>query len=83
MRSPLARVAHAVRRRAVTPARHALEHVAEVHDERVGDRRRRDPTVATAHLEPAGRVLREDREQAVVGVLADAPPIASGTATGG
>ena len=62
-----------MRCRPVAAAGHAFEHVAEVDDERVGDRRRRDPTLAAAHLEPSGAVLAEDGDQPVVGVLAHAP----------
>ena len=67
-------VAHPVRRRPVSTAGHALEHVAEVDDERVRDGRCRDPALGAADFEAAGGVLDEDREQPVVGVLADAPP---------
>ena len=43
--------------RSVGPSGHALEHVAQVHDERVGNRGSRDPAVAAANLEAAGPVL--------------------------
>ena len=66
-------VAHAVRCGAIAAIRQALEHVAEVAHERARDRRRLDPAIARADLEATAVVLREDREQAVVGVLADAP----------
>ena len=66
-------VAHPVRSRSVEATGHAFEHVAEIDDERAGNRRCGDPAVAAAHLEPAGVVLTENRDEPVVGVLADAP----------
>ena len=70
-----ARAAHPVRRRPVPTAGHPLEHVAEVAHERVA-------AAAGSSIHPSrasgARVRRpsswhEDREQAVVRVLADAP----------
>ena len=72
-RSSAAGVANTVGRGPVPATGHALEHVAEVDDEGAVDRGRGDPTARTSHLEPPERVLRQDRDEPVVGVLADAP----------
>ena len=55
-REPVARgrVADAVRRGAEQAAGHAIEHVADVADERARDRRGGDPPRARLHLEAAG-----------------------------
>jgi len=47
--------------------------VADIANERTGDRRRVDPTGPRFHLKAATIVLKKDGEEAVVGVLADAP----------
>src|SRR5262245_50320961 len=62
-----------MRRRAIDAARQTLEHVADVAEKRFRDRRRIDPPRSRLHLEPPGIVLSEYREQAVVGVSANAP----------
>ena len=69
----LGRADHAVRRGTIQPARHPVEHVADVADERARHRRRVDPPAAALDLQTACIVLPEDRQQAVVGVLAHAP----------
>src|SRR3546814_8382695 len=66
-------VAYAVRRREVPAAGEAVEHVADVANQRAGQRRRGDPALRRLHLQAAVRVLGQQREQAVVAVLADAP----------
>ncbi len=72
-RSPVPGVADPVRCRAVPPTRETLEHVAQVADERSGPRYDVDPALGRLDLKPTRIVLGEDREQSVVGVLADAP----------
>ena len=71
---------HAVRSGDESPAADPFEHVAQVADERIGHGRDVDPPAlgrvgpAGEHLQSAGVVLCEQREQPVVGVLADSPP---------
>ncbi len=62
-----------MRRRSVPSSGHPIEHVANVANERTGDRRRVDPSGRRFHLKAATTVLKKDGEEAVVGVLADAP----------
>src|SRR3546814_20516447 len=57
----------------VPAAGEAVEHVADVADQRAGQRRRGDPALRRLHLPAAVRVLGQQRAQAVVAVLADAP----------
>lgn len=71
--APRSVACHPVRRAAVEAAGHAFEHVSEVADERARYRRSLQPTLWGAHLQAADGVLVEQREQAVVGVFADAP----------
>jgi len=61
-----------MRRAPIQPAGHAVEHVADVADEGILDRRRLDPAGGGAHLQAADAVLAQQRQEAIVGVLADA-----------
>src|SRR5262249_25568571 len=70
---PWRRVTNAVRRGAVQPSGHAVQHVADVADERARHWRGRNPARPRSHLQSAGFVLQQDGQQAVVGVFADAP----------
>src|SRR5271166_5324653 len=59
--------------RAVDVVGPALEQVADIDDERPGDERRADPfAVALPELEAADRILRKERDHAVVGMRRDA-----------
>jgi hypothetical protein len=68
-----AEVADPVRRRPVPAAGQPVQHVADVADERAGDRRGLDPALRRGDLQAAAVVLGEQRQQPVVGVLADPP----------
>src|SRR3546814_10805651 len=57
----------------VPAAGEAVEHVADVANQRAGQRRRGDPALGRLYLQAAVRVLGQQRAQAVVAVLADAP----------
>jgi len=63
-----------VRRRPVPAAGQPVEHVADVADERAGDGRCPDPAFRRGDLQAAAVILGEQRQQPVVGVLADPPP---------
>ena len=74
-RKPLAGRArlHTVHRRNVVAARGQLEHLASVDDERAGEGGGSDPRAgAVEGLQATGRVLKEQSEEAVVFVGADA-----------
>src|SRR3546814_20161376 len=66
-------VAHAVRRREVPAAGETIQHVADVADQGARQRRRGDPALGRLHLQPAVPVLRQQGQETVVAVLADAP----------
>ncbi|HZR51506.1 MAG TPA: hypothetical protein VFB06_18580 [Streptosporangiaceae bacterium] len=68
-----AEVAHPVRRGPVPAPGHAVQHVADVADERAGDWRRVDPAFRRGDLEAPAVVLGEQGKQPVVGVLAHSP----------
>src|SRR5262245_36940916 len=72
---PVARagIAHPMRGGTERAPGHAVEHVADVADERPRHWRRGDPARSRADLQAADVVLEEDRQQTIVGMLADAP----------
>src|SRR4029453_14898502 len=63
----------AVRSGAVDPPCQTFEHVADVAEKRVGNRRRIDPAGARFHLQAPGVVLAKNRQQSVVSMFAHAP----------
>ena len=71
----IGRVADPVWRRAVPAAGHPVEHVADVADERAGQRWRGGPAFGRGDLKPAAVVLSEQGQQPVVGVLAHPPAV--------
>ena len=62
-----------MRRGAKAADRQAFEHVANIADQRPTDRRRLDPAGGRSNLKPPVVVLRQQREKAIVGMLADTP----------
>src|SRR5580698_4173297 len=68
-----AQVADPVRCRAVPPAGEAVEHVADIADERAGDGRRVDPALGRGDLQATAVILGQQGEQPVVGMLAHSP----------
>src|SRR3546814_14714330 len=70
-------VAHAVRRREVPAAGETIQHVADVADQGARQRRRGDPALGRLHLQPAVPVLRQQGQETVVAVLADAPVLSA------
>jgi hypothetical protein len=59
---PRRRVSHAGRRRGKPPLRHAVRHVADVADERIGQRRRGHPARPGPYFQAAGLILQQDGE---------------------
>ena len=53
-----------------------LQHVADVADERIGERRHVEPSLAIQDLQPTDCILLQQREQSIVGVRADTPAFA-------
>ena len=66
-------VADAMRRRTIKPAGQAVEHVAEVADEGVGQRRRAAPMVLQLDLQTTCVVLQQNGQSSVISMFAYAP----------
>src|SRR5262249_41465943 len=66
-------ILYAMRSAAKIAARHLFQHVANVADIGIGNRRCVDPAGSGLYLQAAGIILLEDGEHSVVRVLTNAP----------